>query len=220
MKRAIIACGTVKEDLEPIINNIDYEAEVVWMDKSLHSVPQNLNAELQKTIDSLSDCDEIILTYLLCGNALLGLKSEHSVLRFLKGDDCIYADLCCRADYKDLRCSSFFISHGWMDTERNILVDYQNAVARYGEKRAKHIWEVMYKNYKHLAYMELSDNDVLTAEEQARIDAMAEYANVDVIHVRGSMEMYERLLSLKDDPAVAVIEKGHEIGLSDTKPNL
>lgn len=217
MKRAIIACETIKEDLEPLINNIDYEAEVIWLDKNLHAVPQNLNVELQKTIDRLSDCDEIILTYLLCGNALLGIKSDNSLLRFIKGDDCIYADLCLRDDYKDLRCSSFFLSHGWMDTDRNILVEYQATVDKYGEKRAKHIWDVMYKNYKHLCYMELKEDDSLTKEEEERINIMAEYANVDVIHVKGSTLMYEKLLSLEDDPGIAVIDKGHVITFEDVK---
>ena len=217
MKRTIIACGTIRDDIEPIIESINYEAEVIWLDKNLHAVPQNLNTELQKTIDSLSECDEIILTYLLCGNALLGLHSDTSILRFIKGDDCIYADLCLRDDYKDLRCSSFFLSHGWMNTERNIIVEYQKTIEKYGEKRGKHIWDVMYRNYKHLAYMQLQEDDILTPEEEDRINTMAEYANVDVIRVKGSTLMYEKLLFLEDDPAIAVIEKGHTITLEDTK---
>lgn len=219
MKRAIIGCEILKKDIGGLIEKIPYEADTVWLDQELHAFPEKLRDAIQETIDGLKGYDEIILTFLLCGNALLGIKSDNSVLRFIKGDDCIYADLCCRDDYLELRSTSFFVSHSWLQTERNIVTEYQRTVDKYGEKRAKHIWEIMYKNYKYLAYMQLEDeDDELTPEEAARMRFMAECAKVEIKTVKGSLEMYEKLLSLTDDPGIAVIEKGHAITAEDTRP--
>ncbi len=218
MKRAIIGCSMIREDIEKLLENLPYEADIVWMDEHLHAVPSKLHDALQEKIDELKDYDEIILTYLLCGNALLGIKSDSSVLRFLRGDDCIYADLCLREDYSQVRFASIFLSHGWLGTERNGLSEYEKSVERYGEKRARHIWDVMYKNYKNLVYMKLdSDDDTIPEEDRERVNRMAELTNLQIKCLRGSTEMYARLLSLAEDPGIAVIEKGHEITVEDTK---
>lgn len=218
MKRAIIGCSMIKEDIEKLLEHLPYEADIIWMDEHLHAVPTKLHDALQEKINELQDYDEIILTYLLCGNALLGIKSEHSVLRFLRGDDCIYADLCLREDYSQIRFASIFLSHGWLGTERNGLAEYERSLERYGEARTRRIWDMMYKNYKNLVYMKLdSDDDTIPEEDRERVEKMAELAKLEIKCLQGSTEMYARLFSLADDPGIAVIEAGHEITAEDTK---
>lgn len=219
MKRVILGCGVIKKDIEPLIADLDYEADVIWMDDKLHNKPEKLHDALQKQIDELSDYDEIILTFLLCGNGLLGIKSDTSVLRFLKGEDCIYANLCERDDYKELRTSCFFLSHGWLGTEGRSLHEFDRSCEKYGEKRARRIFAAMYRNYKHLAFMTLLPDDPGMDEREAEtVKRFAELAEVDVIELKGTDALYRRLLSLEDDPAVSVIPKGHVICLDDTRP--
>ncbi len=149
----------IKKDIEPLIKGLGYEYELIWLDETLHNTPQKLHDTLQETIDSLSDCDEIILTYLLCGNALVGIKSDHSELRFLKGDDCICACMSLREDYKQLRTSAIFLSSGWLSSQRSPLTEYDALLQKYGEKRTKTVYNAMYRNYKNIVYMKMDENE-------------------------------------------------------------
>ena len=209
MKRAIIGCGIIKSDIEPIVESLPYEADVFWLDAELHNVPENLKNVLQEKINELRDCDEIIITYALCGNAMLGIKSDTSTLIFIRGDDCIYADMCHRDDYMDLRRSSIFLSRGWLSTRRNADVMYQETLAKYGERRTKMIYEAMYGNYRHLVYMKLEDE--VDDETMAKLEKLSEIMDTDILILEGSLEMYRELLELKDSEHIARLEPGTEV---------
>ena len=209
MKRAIVGCGIIKQDIEHLLNDLPYEADVFWLDEKLHEFPDNLRKVLQEKIDELTDYDEIILGYMLCGNGLLGIKSGKSTLRFIKGDDCIYANLCHRDDYTALRSSSIFLSHGWLSTNRNSLSEYQKTVEKYGEKRAKRIYDAMYKNYKHVAYMQLDDE--ISEEDRLKVDEMAQIMTVEPLYVKGSLELFRDLFYLKENDKIYVLDADKEI---------
>lgn len=209
MKRAIVGCGIIKRDIEHLLNDLPYEADIFWLDEKLHEFPENLNKVLQEKIDELTDYDEIILAYMLCGNGLLGIKSNNARLRFIKGDDCIYANLCHRADYADLRRSSIFLSHGWLSTTRNSLAEYERSLEKYGERRTKLIYETMYKNYKHVAYMKL--DDTISEEDKQKVEQMAGIMNVEPIYVDGSLELFKDLFYLRENDKICVLEIGKEV---------
>ncbi|MBO4360159.1 MAG: DUF1638 domain-containing protein [Eubacteriaceae bacterium] len=209
MKRAIIGCGIIRSDIEPIVESLPYEADVFWLDAELHNVPENLKSVLQEKIDELAGYDEIIITYALCGNALLGIKSDTSTLIFIRGDDCIYADMCHRPDYMDLRRSSIFLSRGWLSTRRNADVMYQETLKKYGESRTQMIYEAMYGNYRHLVYMKLEDE--VDPETMEKLEKLAGIMDTDILVLDGSIEMYRELLELKDSEHIARLEPGTEI---------
>lgn len=209
MKRAIIGCGIIKSDIEGIIRELPYEATVIWLDETLHNIPDNLRTVLQETIDGLQDYDEIIITYALCGNALLGIKSEKASLIFIRGDDCIYADMCHRPDYFDLRRTSIFLSRGWLSTDRNPKTEYEKSVEKYGERRTRMIYEALYHNYKHLVYMKMEDE--LDEKTKKTLDDFAEIMDVDILVLDGSVEMYRDLLELRPSEHIIKLPPGTEI---------
>ena len=211
MKRAIIGCGIIRNDIESIVKSLPYEADVFWLDADLHNIPENLKTVLQEKIDELCDYDEIIITYALCGNALLGIKSNHSKLIFIKGDDCIYANMCHRSDYMDLRSSSIFLSRGWLSTRRNADVMYRQTLEKYGERRTKMIYDAMYGNYKHLVYMKLEDE--VDDETMEKLEKLAEVMDTDILILDGSLEMYQELLELKDSEHIIRLEPGTPVTL-------
>lgn len=209
MKRAIVGCGIIRKDIEHLLEDLPYEADVFWLDEKLHEFPDNLRKVLQEKIDELSDYDEIILGYMLCGNGLLGIKSEKSKLRFIKGDDCIYANLCHREDYSDLRRCSLFLSHGWLSTTRNSLAEYERTLEKYGEERTQMIYEALYKNYKYVTYMQLDDE--ICEEDKLKMDQMAQVMNVEPLYIRGSLDLFKDLFYLKDNDKICVLDADKEI---------
>ena len=209
MKRAIVGCGIIRKDIEHLLTALPYEADIFWLDEKLHEFPEKLRDALQEKINELEDYDEIILGYLLCGNGLLGIKSGNSKLRFIKGDDCIYANLCHREDYSELRRTSIFLSNGWLSTNRNGLTEYQRTLEKYGEKRTKMIYEAMYKNYKYVAYMQLDEE--VTDDHRKKVSELAEVMDVEPLYVQGSLQLFEDLFQLKDNEKIYILEPGTEI---------
>ncbi len=213
MKRAIIGCSIIKNDILDIIENLPYECDVFWMDENLHDSPEKLHAALQEKIDELSDYDEIILSFMLCGNALLGIKSETSRLVFMIADDCIYATMCHRDDYSELRKTSIFTSHGWLNTKKNTMSDYERSVKRYGEKRAKQIFNMMYKNYKNVVYMKL-EGDV-SPENRQKAEEMAQKLELELLYRDGSLDFYRELFDRsRSSSRICVLEPGNAVSMN------
>lgn len=89
-KQLIISCGMLSDELKQAcqINNMD--CDIVWMKRALHNHPQSLKEALSSIIDEHQDRDEILLTYGLCGNGTLGIKSKHTKLIIPRFHDCIH----------------------------------------------------------------------------------------------------------------------------------
>lgn len=208
-KRAVLVCGIIRKDIEDILSSLPYEADIIEMDEQLHNSPEKLRDAIQEKIDSLEGYDEIILTYLLCGNALLGIKSGSVPLRFIKGDDCIYACLCHRSDYQDLRSSSIFMSKGWLSTRRNAVAEYEETLKKYGERRTRIVYEAMYHNYRHLVYMQTEDS--VSAETEEKLSGLSEIMDTDILYIDGSVELYRKLLMLEDSDDIFVLGPGCEV---------
>lgn len=213
MKRAIIGCSIIKSDISDIIEGLPYECDVFWMDENLHDFPEKLHAALQEKIDELSDYDEIILSFMLCGNALLGIKSETSRLIFMIADDCIYATMCQRKDYPELRKTSIFTSRGWLSTKRNMMSEYERSAKRYGEERAKRIFEMMYKNYKHAVYMQLEDT--VSDENRQKAEEMASKLGLELLYRDGSLDFYRELFDInRSSSRICVLEPGNAVSMN------
>ena len=91
MKRILIGCEILKNELIEIIEKNQLKMDTVWLDEDLHNHPEKLKVELQTKIDELDGYDEVILSYGLCGNAMLGITATHCDLIYPRVEDCITA---------------------------------------------------------------------------------------------------------------------------------
>lgn len=65
-----------------VIKKYEMDIPVIWMDRRLHNDVENLHRMIQKQINENQDAEEILLSYGLCGNAVLGLYSAETKLIF------------------------------------------------------------------------------------------------------------------------------------------
>lgn len=220
MKKAIIGCGLIKKDIVGLMDKIDYEYKEFWMDPNYHNFPEKLKEAIIREIEAIDETnekvptyDEIILTFGLCGQALLGISSRTAIVTFIKGDDCIFADLHSRDDYKELRSSCIFSSNGWLSSRGNILDEYNAMSEKYGEKRAKRMYIALYKNYKHICYMKL-ENDIIE-EDKEKLKDMEQVTGLDTIVRDGSLDLYEDLLYGRRNEFIKTIRPGEKTTLKD-----
>ena len=137
MTLKIIACEVMKEELLriPCHQPVDYE----FVSMGLHLHPDKLRLELQRLLDSAQGYEAVVLAFGLCGGAARDLQSPHAPLIIPRVHDCIplllgsqEAFRCCSAE----ETGTFYLSCGWILTERNILSEHRRVREKFGEKKA------------------------------------------------------------------------------------
>jgi len=150
----IIACEVMKEELRGIEAKQDVEFE--FISKGLHLHPKKLNSELQRLLDQSIGYERIILAFGLCGGAARDLHASDSPLIIPRVHDCIPVLLGSRKRYEQLNKEergTFYLSCGWMITEKNILSEHQRIIDKFGEKKAVRILSQMYDSYQRVLFI-------------------------------------------------------------------
>ena len=150
----MIACEVMKEELIAIKAQCDIDFAFISMGLHLH--PQKLNKELQRLISESSGYEKIILAFGLCGGAVKGLKAADSPLVIPRVHDCIPIFLGSKSRYTALHSQehgTFYLTCGWMMTEKNILSEHQRIVEKHGEKKALRIITRMYDSYRRVLFI-------------------------------------------------------------------
>lgn len=156
MKTCIIACETIRDELEKIKKEVQCNEKVYWLPSGLHNTPEKLHEKLQETIKTAKEYDRILFAMGYCGNSVAGLEAQHAELIIPRVDDCISLLLGSVKHRKEVcgECGTYFLTKGWLAGERNLWADYQYSVKKYGEKRAKRVMNVMLHNYERLGVLD------------------------------------------------------------------
>jgi hypothetical protein len=193
MKNKIIACEVMKEEILSMGSIKDVEFEFVSMD--YHLYPKKLKIELQDIIDRSTGYNKIILAFGLCGGASNGLKANDSTLIIPKVHDCIsvflYNGTKCVCDFKK-EIGVFYLTSGWMITEKSILSDHKRILKKYGEKKAFSILKRMYDDYKKVLFIKTgssSEDEVIVQSKE-----IAKLIGVEHEIVKGKTDFIEKIV--------------------------
>ena len=207
MKQLLIACETIRNEVELALKNQAVEIETVWMVNTLHDSPERLRDALQIEINKAEeDYDELIFAYGFCGNGLLGLKSEKATLIIPKYGDCIDILLCETENLERIRTNTYFLTEGWLKGENTLDIEYERNLKKYGEKRAKWINDKMFNHYKDLMLIDTGAFDVAAA--LPRVNHIGELIGLDVIIGKACITPLEKLITGQWDENFCVIPPG------------
>jgi len=194
MQTVILACNTIRGELEKAAATTNCAHRFVWVESGLHTVTDKLRGRLQEELDRLDGVRQVILAFGLCGNAVVGLKSGNHELIIPKVDDCITLLL----GSKDNRQSCirqggvYFLTKGWMEGELNIWKQYQSTVARFGLERTDRIYKKMLAHYKFLGLIDTGAYDLAEVIPQAR--EISTTLKLELITLKGTDQYLKRLL--------------------------
>lgn len=160
MKTVILACNTIRDELEKAAAETNCPHEFVWVESGLHLVPESLRRRLQEELDKISGVNRVLLAFGFCGNAVVGLKSGAYRLVIPRVDDCITLLLGSKENRERWKGGTYFLTKGWLEGEFNIWKEYQSVLARYGPKRTERVYRVMLAHYKFLGLIDTGAFDV------------------------------------------------------------
>ncbi len=194
----VIACK-VFEDLFGRHAKDGIISRFLYLDYGLHDLPKKLNAAVQEALDGLPEPSFVILGYGLCGNGLHGIRAGRHSLLVPRADDCIAVFLGSYARYQQefkAQSATYYLTKGWLEAGSNPLQEHRKYVERYGEKKADWLMDQMYHNYKRLALVAHSQDDLDAYREQAQeVARFCERWGMRYEEILGSTAFFQRLIA-------------------------
>lgn len=195
MDTILIACETIKKEIELAMDKTGRRYPVKWIESGLHENPDKLKIHLQERLDESAEIDRILMAFGFCGNAVMGLKTGDFELIIPRAEDCISLLLGSnekRRETVDLS-HTYFLTEGWLENEENIWKEYLYVVNKYGQARADKVFQIMLKNYNHLAAIDTGAFDYDKFYQE--ILEIAETLKLNPVKVKGDLSFLEKLLT-------------------------
>ncbi len=219
MKQILIACGMLEDEINALYRELDCKIPVIWVERGFHNSPGSLKEKLQELIDQNQDCDEILLSFGLCGNGTEGLLSRKTTLVMPKFDDCIQMLLCdgnrsCRSFTEP---GSIYLTRGWTLDSEAILSQYETYIETYGEESAEAILEMMYGHYEAVTVIDTGYSELSSVMEYA--EKAAELLELSTRTVKGFVCILRQLLTGCWEENFIVKKPGEPVKQSDFEIN-
>ncbi len=162
MKTVILACNTIRDELEKAARETNCPYEFIWIESGLHLVTDSLRQRVQEELDKLSGVNKVLLGFGFCGNAVIGLKTGDYQLILPRVDDCITLLLGSKEsrEHCNQQGGTYFVTKGWLEGEANIWKEYQAILARYGPERTERVYRRMLAHYKFLGLIDTGAYDI------------------------------------------------------------
>jgi hypothetical protein len=227
MSKILLACSTIRDEVNKSIEVTGFSHPVRWVDSGLHNNTENLRIRLQKELDSISEtgeAEEVLLGFGFCGNAIAGLTIKGFSLVIPRVDDCITLVLGSRKRRREIssEAGTYFITRGWLDYERNIWEEYRRTVAKYGKTQANMVFRMMLGSYKRLGVVDTGAYDVEAFIVRAK--TMARDLRLKSHLIPGTLTYIEKLLTGPYDDDFLIIKPGETITdqqlINDGSPTL
>lgn len=199
-KTVIVACETLKGELETVMARTGSVHPVVWIESGLHAWPDKLRDKLQETIDELPpEYETVLLMFGFCGNSMVGINAGARTLVLPRVADCVPIFLGSQQRRAEVGSDVYFLTKGYLSGEQNILREHDYYVQRYGEKRAMRLAKAMMAHYKRFAVVDTGAFEVppLVTDIQPQADLLG----IPVEVVPGDLILVEELLAGGEDPA-------------------
>lgn len=208
MAEVLLSCEMLEDEMQLALQRTGAQMPIVWMDAGLHEYPDKLRAALREKIAELEqDYDTILLGFCLCGNAMDGVGATRARLIVPRFDDCIRM-LMSRAQGQmpDVDCHCLYFTHSWTTHGKFLSTQYDETIAKYGEKKGKRVYQMMLKNYEGIRLVDTQAFDLLPC--RAYIQQTAEKLNLCYGETTGSIRILEKLLRHEWDDEFYILAPG------------
>ena len=220
MKEVFIICKMMEAEARAALASTGSAAEVVWMEKGLHTRPELLREALQKTLEQAERDfapERILLGYGFCGNAVAGLTAGNYELVLPRIDDCITLFIGSRERKAALEggVGTMFQTSDWSDTDESLLSQKHRLYDDYDEDEAEYLFEMMFGHYGRIGVLDTHCYDLEPVLKSSR--AVAEALGFDHQVYDASNRFLVELLSGGpfDEKRFVVKGPGETISLRD-----
>jgi len=218
--RRLIACESLRPELEHVIREAGSGVQAEYLDQNLHRHPRRIRAELEKRLsDSSGDGNgsgcETVLGYGLCSGGVLGLEARGTRLIVPRVHDCIGLYLGGPGRYEAVFWESpgtYYLTPGWLDVGKDPLTTMRDEYAsRVGKEAAEETMRIELRHYSRLMLIDTGvRRDIEGLREQAQENAR--YFDLEYVEVAGDLGLFRRMVLGPYHPSeFVVVEPGERI---------
>lgn len=231
-KPYVIACAVLALDIKHVVEKLNMDIGVKFLEGGLHERPNRLREKLQAAVDEISAsgrCDRIAIGYGVCGRGTVGVQARNISLAIPKVHDCIAlflgGDAAYRREFKKYP-GTYYISAGWYEEKTEPFsqrkryayygderLNYDELVEKYGEQAAKETFRFLstwQKNYQRAAFIETGARLSPRYETYAR--EMATEYGWKYEKILGNQTLIEKLLTAGESTdEILVVPPNHVI---------
>ena len=190
MSTIIYACEMIRDEVVLALKNTGCNTPVIWVDNQLHTYPEKLRAYLQSAIDQTDNVDTSVFAFGLCGNAFIHITTGNARAVIPAFNDCTEMILC-NQDKPTHNCGCYYLTRGWLSSEKSIKNEIEFYTRRYNEKNAYRIMKRMFANYQQLM---LIDTGAYPVDEYLpEAEEIADALGLDLTVSKGTVAALERL---------------------------
>lgn len=175
METCVIACGTIRSEVEKACRDTGAAYPIFWLTSGLHNYPDQLRAALQDLLEEAAPYGRVLLAMGFCGNAICGLRTEDGALVIPRVDDCI--SLLLGSVHRRMElvkgCGTYFLTEGWLHGEQSLWWEYQYTLKKFGERRGKAVMRYMLQHYKRLGVIDSGAYPLEEIQEETQTVAQA-----------------------------------------------
>lgn len=209
MKRVILTCPTMRNELEALSQDIAKNTNIIYLPSDLHSSPKNLHDFLQALIDiQPKDVDQILLCVSGCGGATYGLNASTAELIIPKTTDCI--DILLSGSGVSRQKEGIFLTESWMKFFKESALDYENMVSKYGKERAEERLKAIYQCFNCFYIIDTGTYDLSLVK--AYIQPLVELLDGTLEIIPGHYEILRKIVTGRIDEDFQVVPKGSVSG--------
>lgn len=213
MGTIIVACQTIRDEVNLAIAETRVPYPVLWIESGLHNFPDRLGQKIQQEINKIENVETILLAFGYCGNSLLGITSSRAQLIIPRVDDCISLLLGSyeRRQSMDKEIGTYFLTKGWLENEQNLVSEYERCVVRYGKEKALRVMKMMLNNYHRL--MVINTQAYQSEGVLTKTKWFAGVLGLSHEEIEGSSRLLKKLLLGPWDAEFAIIQAGEKVTL-------
>ena len=193
MKTVIIACKTIEDEVLYAVGTVGAVCPIKWIESGLHDSPKRLKVRLQEELNA-TDANRVLLAFGYCGNAILGLETGNFELIIPRVEDCI--SLLIGSNTERMKISAehaaYFLTEGWLRGERNLWVEYQHSLEKYGKEITDMISEKLYGHYRTLGLLNCGISQFSSLIESTK--TIADTLNLKQQEIPASVLYIEQLI--------------------------
>ncbi|MGO9022587.1 MAG: DUF1638 domain-containing protein [Syntrophobacteraceae bacterium] len=195
METIILACNTIRDELEKAVAETDCPHDIVWVESGLHLVPDSLRKRMQEELNKIKGVSRVLLAFGFCGNAVAGLTTGDYQLVIPKVDDCITLLLGSKENRENCARQGgvYFLTKGWLEGEVNIWKEYQAVLERFGLERTERVYRIMLAHYKFLGLIDTGAYDLTGLVPHAR--EISATLKLELLILKGTDHYLRHLLS-------------------------
>lgn len=210
MEDKIIACPTLRYELEAARKEFKCQTPIHYIPQQLHNDPEELHKHLQNLIDHTNDADRLIICVSSCGGGTANLQASNCDLIVPRTRDCV--DILLSGDsLQNLNrpMDGCLFTKGWVDFNCNSEHSLENLTKEHGKEYAENFLRRLYAGFNKFYFVDTGLGHL--EDIQKRMAPLVKCLDGSTQIIKGNYGILKKIAKSQFDEDFQIVPKGSSV---------